>query len=175
MTNPAEKSGSQDPGLIKGQMPTPSYLLERGDTSGSGLIGWIGMRALAFDGTEKDFLLWRNFTIGDLKDDKVRHDLAAFIARLKIEMDADAAIGKPVDIMASNSSKDGKVAVIGEDVLGEEGVFGVYIEAESRPMFNFMSAMRGIRGEQELRIEQPELFERVFKGALEVLPFPEEQ
>lgn len=174
MTNSAETKGSSEPEIEKCKMPEPKYLLEAGDTSGDGNIGWIGMQAYAADGTVKDFLLWRNFMGGDLGDEQNRRHLAAFVARMKLETDADIAIGKPVDIWSSDPI-GGKVAIIGEDVLGEEGLYGVYVEAPRRPMFNFMTAMRGVKDEEALRAEQPEEFERIFQGALEVLPLPEEK
>ncbi len=169
MTSTGEGRDSSEPQLERGQMPAPKYLVEAFDTSGDGDIKWIGMQAFASDSTIRDFLLWRNFKAGNLEDEQVRRDLAAFIARVKIEMDADVAIGKPVDIWASDPQSE-KVAIIGEDIIGEEGVYGVYVEADKRPMFNFSVAMRGVREEEVLRAEHPERFEEVFSGALEVLP-----
>lgn len=169
MTSPGEGRGSSEPQIERGQMPEPKYLVEAFDTYGDGDIKWIGMQAFAPDGTIRDFLLWRNFQAGNLEDEQVRRDLAAFVARMKMEMDADVAIGKPVDIWSSDP-ESGKVVVIGEDVIGEEGIYGVYVEADKRPMFNFSVAMSGVKDEEALRAEHPERFEEIFSGALGVLP-----
>lgn len=149
-----------------GEMPTPCYMREAGDTTGDGNIRWIGMEAYAPDGQIKDFLWWRNFKAGDLNKEKARHDTAAFITRLKLEAETDSAIGPAIDLSESNS-KTGKVKVI-----EEQEVYGVYVEAEKRPMFNFMTMMQGVKSEAELRRQKPAEFDDMFRKAEAVLPRP---
>lgn len=163
MTSPDRKSASE---IKIGEMPTPRYLLRAGDTTGDGSIRWIGMEAFSADKEVKPFLWWRNFQVGDLSSELPRYHTAAFIVRLKLEMGVDAAIGFPVDLSKSNSAL-GHVAI--EE---EQGLYGVYIEADKRPMFNFMTAMHGIKSEEELRQENPVEFEKAFQKAKEVLPYP---
>ena len=157
-----------DDKLKIGEMPEPCYLSEMGNTSldsdGSS-IKWIGMRAYGLDKKVKDFLWWRNFKAGNLKDQTVRHDTAAFIARLYTEMKAEAAIGLPIDLSDSNQRKN--YVAIPKD----EGIYGVYVQADKRQMFNFMTMMQGVRSEAELRRKDPVQFVRVLQQAYKVLPF----
>lgn len=162
------EAGKETAKIKIGEMPKPRYIREGGDTSidsdGSN-IKWIGIEAYSPNGEVKTFLWWRNFQIGNLKG-KDRNDTAAFIARLKLERGADAAIGLPVDLSGSNS-QTGHV-----QIPDEKGAYGVYIEAEKRPMFNFMAMLQGIKSEGQLRHSNPEKFQEIFEGALAVLPKP---
>lgn len=144
-------------------MPTPSYLVDAADTVGDGDIKWIGIEAVATDGEMKKFLWWRNFK-GNLADPKERNDVAAFVARLKVEKEADAAIGMGVDLGASNP-QTGEVKTV-----EEPDIIGVYIEASQRPMFNFMTMMSGLQSEAQLRRRYPEKFEEEYQKALATLP-----
>lgn len=161
-----ERREGQQIELQVGEMPTARYIREAGDTTGDGSIKWIGMRAYAPDGEIKDFLWWRNFKVGDLSKDRPRYDAAAFVTRLKLEMEADSAIGPAIDLHGSNS-ETGHVQTI-----DEPEVYGVYVEADKRPMFNFMTAMRGVKDEAELRRESPVEFDDAFQQAKAVLPRP---
>lgn len=153
-----------------GEMPKPRYLKKMPDTTGDGEIKWIGMEAYGFDGQIKEFLFWRNFGAdGDLSDELARHDAAAFIARVHLERGAEAAIGFPINIGDSNP-QSGEVKIV-----EETGVFGVYIESRLRPMFNFFTAMNGIKGEAELREVQPDSFRETYNKAKAVLPYPPKQ
>ena len=151
-----------------GEMPKPRYIREASNTSvdsdGSS-IRWIGIEAYSPNGEVKTFLWWRNFQIGGLHG-KDRNDAATFIARLKLETGADAAIGLPVDLSGSNS-QTGHV-----QIHKEKGTYGVYIETEKRPMFNFMTMLKGVKSEDELRNSNPEKFQKIFEKALAVLPRP---
>lgn len=149
-----------------GEMPTPRYMREAGDTTGDGNIRWIGMEAYAPDGQIKDFLWWRNFKVGDFSNERARYDAATFVARLKIEMGAESAIGPAIDLYGSNS-ETGHVKTV-----DEPEVYGVYVEADKRPMFNFMTAMRGVKDEAELRRANPVEFDALFQQAKAVLPRP---
>lgn len=162
---PDRREGSQ-PELKIGEMPKARYLLEAGDTVGSGTIKWIGIEAYAPDGQVKKFLWWRNFKVGDLNKEKPRHDTAALVTRLKIETQTDSAIGPAIDLSESNS-RTGKVKVV-----EEPDVYGVYVEAEKRPMFNFMTMMQGVKSEAELRRQNPAEFADMLKKAEAVLPRP---
>lgn len=157
------------PELRIGEMPQPQYLREAGDTTGDGSIKWIGIKAYALDGQIRDFLWWRNFKIGDLRDETARYHTAAFVARLKLEMESDSAIGPAVDLHGSDSNTD-RVQTI-----DEPEVYGVYVEADKRPMFNFMTAMRGVKDEAELRRQSPVEFDEIFQQAKAVLPKPAEE
>lgn len=152
-----------------GEMPKPRYIREASDTSvdsdGSN-IGWIGIEAYSPSGEIKTFLWWRNFKTGNLNSKEARHDTAGFIARLKLEMGADAAIGLPVDLSGSKS-ETGYV-----QIPNKHGLYGVYIEAEKRPMFNFIAMLQGVKSEDELRNNNPEKFQKIFEKALAVLPKP---
>ncbi len=159
----------QEPQLKRGEMPTPRYLKEAPDTVGDGTIKWVGIQGFGLDGQVKDFLLWRNSKIGDLQDEVTRYHTAAFVTRLALEMDAETAIGPAVDLGAS-SSKTGYV-----EIITEPEVYGVYVEADKRPMFNFMTMMRGVRTEEELRREKPVEFDEIFQKAKAVLPRPTKQ
>jgi|GEM_PF-938692 len=150
--------------LKVGEMPNPQYLVEAGDTTGSGNIGWIGMKAYDLDGQIRDFLWWRNFQV-NLNDQRGRYDAAAFITRLKLETEAESAIGLPIDLSSSNQRRN-YVAVVKDPSL-----CGVYIEAQKRPMFNFMSMMNGVKSEKELRREKPAKFDEIFQKAETVLPY----
>lgn len=150
-----------------GEMPTPRYLQEAGDTTGSGTIKWIGIEAYAPDGEIRPFLWWRNFKIGDLTNERARYDAAAFVARLRLEMNSDSAIGPAIDLYESNAKTEHV------QVIDEPEVYGVYVEADKRPMFNFMSAMRGVKTEAELRGVDPVLFDEIFQKARAVLPRPQ--
>lgn len=150
-----------------GEMPAPRYLKEAGDTTGSGTIKWIGIEAYAPDGEIRPFLWWRNLKIGDLTNERARYDAAAFVARLRLEMDADSAIGPAIDLYESNSQTEHV------QIVDEPEVYGVYVEADKRPMFNFMSAMRGVKTEAELRAADPVLFDEIFQKARVVLPRPQ--
>ena len=157
-----------DTKLKIGEMPQPCYLKEMGDTSlesDGGYIGWIGMRAYGLDEQLKDFLWWRNFRIGNLNAGKSRHDAAAFIARIKMEMEAEAAIGLPVDLATSN--RDTNYVAIPRN----RGLYGVYVQVDKRQMFNFMAMMQGISSEGELKLENPSEFKRIFSQAKKVLPY----
>ncbi len=157
-----------DDKLKIGEMPQPCYLLELGNTSldsdGSS-IKWIGMRAYGLDKKVKDFLWWRNFKAGNLNDQTVRHDSAAFIARLYMGMEAEAAFGLPVDLSGSNQSKN--YVAIPKD----EGLYGVYVQADKRQMFNFMTMMQGVGSEAQLRRKSPVKFVELLQQAYAVLPF----
>ena len=164
MTSPDRKSES---GLKIGEMPTPRYMREAGDTVGGGIIKWVGMEAYSADGEVKKFLWWRNRRAGNLNDQDVRHDAAAFVARLKIKTGADAAIGLPVDLYESNP-KTGFVKTVDEPDL-----VGVYIEADERPMFNSMTSMQVVKTEGQLGHSKEVEFDEVFQKAKAVLPYPE--
>ena len=151
-----------------GEMPEPCYLTEMGNTSldsdGSS-IKWIGMRAYGLDKQVKDFLWWRNFKAGDFNDETARYHTAAFVARLYMEMESEAAIGRAVDLHASNQ-KENLVAI-----ANEPKVYGVYVQADKRQMFNFMTMMKGVREEAKLRAENPVEFDRISRQAQKVLPY----
>ena len=147
-----------------GEMPKPRYI-RGGDTSidsGDSDIRWIGIEAYSPSGEVKTFLWWRNFQRDP--EGKDCNGTAALIARLKLETDADAAIGLPVDLTGSNP-QTGHV-----QIPDKKGVYGVYIEAEKRPMFNLMVISRGVKSESKLRQENPEKFQEIFEGALALLP-----
>lgn len=149
-----------------GEMPTPRYLVDAPSTVSNGMTRWIGIEAYGTDGEAKKMLWWRNIQVGDLNTSLTRHDVAAFITRLKLETEADAAIGPAIDLSGS-SPKTGRVQLV-----EEPGVYGVYIEAEKRPMFNFFATMRGIGDEPILRTENPVEFDELFQKAKAVLPMP---
>lgn len=151
--------------LKVGEMPQPEYLIEAGDTTGSENIKWIGIRAYDLDQQIRSFLWWRNFQV-DLGDEKGRHDAAAFVTRLKLETKAEAAFGLPIDLRASDSSRD-YVAVVEDPSL-----YGVYIEAGERLMFNFRVGMEGVKTEEVLRAQHPFEFDKIFRKAEAVLPYP---
>jgi hypothetical protein len=118
-----------------GKMPRPGYIIKAWDSdtvNEDETIKWIGMKAYSMDREIKDFLWWKNFLMGDLKDDKIRTDAARVIAAIKLKMEADLAIGLPIDLEKSNS-RTGYVEVIKKPHL-----YGVYVESKNRPMFNFM-------------------------------------
>ena len=149
-------------------MPEPCYLTEMENTatdSDGGLIKWIGMRAYELDEQVKDFLWWRNFKSGDLNDETARYHTAAFVARLYMEMESEAAIGRAFDLHASNQ-KENLVAI-----ANEPKVYGVYVQADKRQMFNFMTMMKGVREEAKLRAENPIEFYRISRQAQKVLPY----
>ena len=151
-----------------GEMPEPCYLTEMENTatdSDGGLIKWIGMRAYELDEQVKDFLWWRNFKSGDLNDETARYHTAAFVARLYMEMESEAAIGRAFDLHASNQ-KENLVAI-----ANEPKVYGVYVQADKRQMFNFMTMMKGVREEAKLRAENPIEFYRISRQAQKVLPY----
>ncbi len=151
-----------------GEMPEPCYLTEMSNTSlysdGSS-IKWIGMRAYGLDEQVKDFLWWRNFKMGDLDDETARYHTAAFVTRLYVEMEVEAAIGRAVDLHASNQSEN-CVAI-----ANEPEVYGVYVQADKRQMFNFMTMMKGIKTKAQLRRKNPVEFDRIFQQAKKVLPY----
>jgi hypothetical protein len=161
------EAGKETAKIKIGEMSKPHYLVEASNTSidsdGSD-IKWIGIEAYSPNGEVRKFLWWRNFKIGSLNRTKARHYTAAFIARLKLEMGADATIGLPVDLSASNS-QTGHV-----QIPSEKGVYGIYVEAEKRQMFNFMAMLQGVKSEEELRRNNPTEFEEIFQKALAVLP-----
>lgn len=152
-----------EPQTSTNDIPVPSYLVDAADTVGDGNIKWIGIETTVSDGEIKKFLWWRNFK-GNLADPKERNDIVAFITRLKVEKDADAAIGMGVDLSASNS-RSGEVKTV-----DDPGIIGVYIEASQRPMFNFMTMMSGLKTEKQLRRRFPQKFEEEFQKALSALP-----
>jgi O-acetyl-ADP-ribose deacetylase len=163
-TKKSAKSKSPQRGELQiGEMPKPQYLVTAGDTTGSGDIQWIGMKAYDLGGEVRDFLWWRNFQV-NLNNKKGRHDAASFIARLKLEADAESAIGLPVDLHSSDQRRN-YVAVVEDPKLS-----GVYIEAQKRPMFNFMTMMNGVRSEDELRSENPGKFNELLEKAMAYLP-----
>ena len=151
-----------------GEMPEPCYLTEMENTatdSDGGLIKWIGMRAYELDEQVKDFLWWRNFESGNLNDETARYHTSAFVTRLYMEMESEVAIERAVDLHASNQSKN-HVAI-----ANEPGVYGVYVQANKRQMFNFMTIKKDIRDEAELRRKNPVEFDRIFQQAQKVLPY----
>src|SRR3989344_1375932 len=154
--------------LKVGEMPQPCYLTKMGNTSidsdGSS-IRWIGMQAYGLSGQLKDFLWWRNFKAGNLNRNPTRQEVSAFITRLYLEMEAEAAIGLPIDLHSSDQSRD-YVAIVKDN-----GVYGVYVQADKRQMFNFMTMMKGIRSEEELRRGNPAEFDRILSQAEKVLPY----
>ena len=127
------------------------------------------MRAYGLDATVKDFIWWRNFKVGNLDNPRDRYQAAAFIARLKLEMDADSALGYPIDLYGSDS-RTGYVKLVEEPKL-----YGIYVEADKRPMFNFMTMMQGVKSEAELRRSKPVKFDELFQKAKAVLPYPRKQ
>ncbi len=147
-----------------GEMPKPEYLQETRDTTGSGNIKWIGVRAYGLDQELGDFLWWRNFK-GDLNDSTDRYNTAAFVARLRLETGAEVVIGPAIDLSGSNLRKN-YVATV-----EESNVLGVYVEADKRPMFNFMTMMDSVRSEAELKAQKPVEFDEVFQKAKAVLPY----
>lgn len=151
-----------------GEMPEPCYLREMGNTSvdsdGSS-IRWIGMRAYGLDEQIKDFIWWRNFKAGDLNEETARYHAAAFVTRLYMEMQAEAAIGRAIDLHASSQERN-HVAI-----PTEPEVYGVYVQADKRQMFNFMAMMRGIKSEAQSRRKNPVEFDRIFQQARKVLPY----
>lgn len=149
-----------------GEMPTPRYLVDAPSTVGDGITRWVGVETYGTDGEIKKMLWWRNLQAGDLNNDLARYHAAAFITRLKLETQADAAIGPAIDLSGS-SLKTGYVQLV-----EEPGVYGVYIEAERRPMFNFFTMTQGIETEKILRMAKPDEFEAIFQKAKEVLPRP---
>ena len=154
--------------LIIGKMPEPCYLTEMGDTylpNEGNPVKWIGMKSYGIDEQVKKFLWWRNFEPGDLNDKTARHHAAAFVARLYMEMKVETAIGKAVDLNASNQSKN-HVALINKPKF-----YGVYVQEDKRDMFNFYFAFKVIRTEAELRKENPIEFNRIFQQAQKVLPY----
>ena len=146
-----------------GEMPKAEYLREAKDTTGNGNIQWIGVRAYDIDQELGDFLWWKNFR-SNLNNPTDRYNTAAFIARLKLETDVRAVIGPAVDLQDSNQRGD-YVATV-----KEPNVLGIYVEADKRPMFNFMSRTDGIRSEAKLRAEKPVEFDEIFQKAKAVLP-----
>lgn len=168
MANPDREN--QESKLEIGEMPKPRYMREAWNTSVDSdgtAIKWIGMEAYSPDGEIKKFLWWRNFKVGDLSKEQARDDAAAFVARLKLEMGVDSAIGLPVDLYQSNSAT-GHVEVI----ANEPEVYGVYVEADKRPMFNFMTMMHGVKTEAQLRRSKPVELDEILQKAKAVLPRP---
>lgn len=159
---PAEQPESKDQ-IKPSELSKPSYMLEAGDTTGVGAIKWIGVEATDYEGKTKKYLWWRNFK-ADINDDLDRYNTAAFIARLKLEMDVEATVGMPVDLGASNSSTEEAATIDEPDLIG------VYVEAGKRQMFNFMTMMNGVKTEAELRQEKPVEFDEEFQRAKTLLP-----
>jgi hypothetical protein len=149
-----------------GEMPTPRYIVEAPSTVTDERIKWVGMDAYGLDGQLKPFLWYRNYSLGDLTDKTDRYNAAALVARIKLEMDAEAAIGPAIDLHRSDS-ETGFVKQIDEPAY-----YGLYIEAPKRPIFNFRVAMNGIKDEAALRAESPVEFDEVFQQAKAVLPMP---
>ncbi len=142
-----------------GEMPKPRYIREENGRN------WIGIDAYGLDGGLKQFLWWTNISNG-LEEEVDRYHAAAFIARLKLEMDAEAAIGPAINLSES-SRETGKVGVINETES-----FGVYIEIDKRAMFNFFAMMKGVKSEAKLRKKKPVEFDDAFQKARAVLPRP---
>ncbi len=129
-------------------------------------IRWIGMRAYGLDEKIKDFIWWNNFKVGDLNNETNRYHAAAFVARLYMEMNkAEAAIGKAVDLDASNSKRN-YIAIPKNQKL-----CGIYIQADRRLGLNAMANMRGIETEAFFRRRDPVEFDRIFQQARKVLPY----
>lgn len=148
-----------------GDLPYPQYMSEAPDTTSDENIRWIGVKAYGLSGKVEDFLWWRNVKSGSLNDEKSRHDAAAFIARLKMGMQVDSVFGHALDLGNCNQST-GKVAV-----AKERGVYGVYVEAQKRPMFNFMTMMNGLETEEVFRRKDSREFEKIYLQARAVLPY----
>ncbi len=149
-----------------GEMPMPHYMSEPVQEDGTELERWIGIDGYAPDGQMKAFLWFSNADFGDLTDEDKRHDAAALIARLKLGMHVDAAVGPAVDLDRSDRDT-GHVA--GVDM---PGVYGVYIEAGKRGLFGMRLSMDGLHKEKWFRRKKPNKFEAAFQAALAVLPVP---
>ncbi|MEK6908729.1 MAG: hypothetical protein AABX23_01615 [Nanoarchaeota archaeon] len=151
--------------LQMGDLPYPQYMGEAPDTTNDGNIRWIGVKAYGLSGKVEDFLWWRNFKVGNLNDERARHEAAAFIARLKIGMNTDSAFGRALDLSNCDQAT-GRVAA-----SNERGLYGVYVEAEKRPLFNFMTMMNGLETEEAFRRKDSKEFERIYLQAKTVLPY----
>lgn len=161
MISPDRKT--QEAELKIGEMPRPRYIPIKG---GERLIG---MEAYSPDRKIKEFLWWENGIVqqGDLNNATTRHEAAALVTRLRLELGVDAAIGLPIDLEGSKP-KTGFVKIVKNPEL-----VGIYIEAGNRLGFNFLVARKGLKTELELRLVTPVLFDEIFQKAKAVLPYPE--
>ena len=121
------------------------------------------IKARAPDGQIKYYVWWRNFKVGNLSDEGVRHYVAVFIASQKLERGADLTVGLPIDEINSDLEH---VAVV-----KEAGLCGFYVEADKRELFNFMSMMHVTAKEAQLRSQREREFDEVFQRVKASLPF----
>ena len=142
-----------------GRMPQPCFL------EGFGGEKWDGVSAYALDGQINEFLWWRNVEVKDLNNEKSRYDVAAFIARVKIQKNVESVIGPAIDLSKSNFEKE-HIEIFGDSSL----LYGVYVESNHRHMFNLSMMLGGLRSEIELRMWNPIKFEQVFQEAKKYLP-----
>lgn len=139
-----------------GEMPKPRYV-PLGDEK------WIGIEAYSSDGEFGEFLWWRNIPEVDINDIVGREQVAALVARIKIQYGIDAAIGMPVDFKRSNP-QSGKVR------QRPAGELGVYIEQRRREGFGFFYTIGGLKSEEELREKGEMAFEEAYQKAKVFLP-----
>ncbi len=149
-----------------GEMPKTQYLPEDVDGSIDPNRKAVGIKAYSIDGNIKEFHWFKNYDMGNLIDEESRHEAAAFIARIKLEINAESAIGQPVDLQKSDP-KTGHV-----DILKNPVAWGLYIEKEDRPYFNEEMRFKGVETEEELRRLKPLEFAKIFQKTEKVLPYP---
>jgi hypothetical protein len=156
-----------DTGVEKGKLPEPVYYAELPDSSiphQGEVIKWIGMKAFALDGTVKDFLWFMNARIPGLNEPEARQETAEFIASVKLQHDTDIAVGRAVDVSGSDPVTQHV------KLLDKPAIYGYYVEAEQRFVFSFRIMRAGVETAETLHRQQPEQFEHLFQGALDVLP-----
>ncbi len=117
------------------RLPLPSYVIEAISTSGSEkVIKWIGFEAESLDGDKKKFIWAYNVSRGNLKTGNGRLRFAELIAVKKLNQGMELSIGPAVDDTKSDSKND-RV-----EVITKPGQYGIYVEEESRPGYNFKAS-----------------------------------
>jgi len=113
------------PDIQNGEMPTPRYFQVEGVKGRVEKL--VGIEGHSVDGDVKTFIWWQNLRLPDsLQEPIARAKVADVLAKLKLEHDADGAVGPAVDLSESNVGS-GRIKI-----FPDVDAVGVYVEKGKR-------------------------------------------
>lgn len=144
------------------RLPLPRYISE-GYNADGGEVKWIGIEVESLDGDRKKFLWAENLRGINLRNPAHVARLAKIITVKKLANDVEITIGPAINLELSDVA-NGKA-----EVIQKRGWYGLYVEEESRPGYNFFDLVGPKLSPVDVRRRNPVQFEKVYSRAWALL------
>lgn len=108
------------------------------------------------DGTRKKFLWAENLRGINPRRPMRVGDMADYIVRVKLTDASDVLFGPAINVEKSDPAT-GEIEI---DI--KRGYYGIYVEESRRPGFNLRLNLAGIPSARDLRMSNPETYQKLF-------------